>query len=345
MTGKPIVDAILLLVLTSGLGVAQDNKQPAGGARAGGGEKSPAKGASAAPLNTRGQAADNANQAKVQQAPVTSDPRAEDRVAIRYAMQSFVKAFEERDAQAVAAHWTDEGEYQDSAGAQLRGREALQQAFAEFFAKTPEVKSEVRPQVLRFTSRDSAIEEGKVRVRRGPAATATAANYTALFVREDQGWRIALLSETPTADDVSIEDLNWLIGQWKSSTGEGAEIRTTYRWDPAKKFIYMQFTITEPALSLTGTQVIGLDPATFAIHSWTFEASGGVGEATWHRDGDHWVLDAAGTLPDGSSLTETNVLRRVNEDTFTWQSVNRMLGDVPLADLAPVKVARVKTEK
>ncbi len=70
-----------------------------------------------------------------------------------------------------------------------------------------------------------------------------------------------------------------------------------------------------------------------------------MGEADWSRDGDHWVLDADGTLPDGRTLTETNILRRVDDDTFTWQSVDRLLDDSELPDLAPVKVTRVKPKK
>jgi hypothetical protein len=77
-------------------------------------------------------------------------------------------------------------------------------------------------------------------------------------------------------------------------------------------------------------------------HSWTFEANGGIGEADWNRDDEHWVLKAAGTLSNGSTLKETNVLRRINDDTFTWQSVNRTLNGRPLADLPPVKIARIK---
>ena len=166
-----------------------------------------------------------------------------------------------------------------------------------------------------------------------------------MVVRENEGWRLALLTESPAEDQVTIEELSWLIGQWKSVTGEGAEIQTTYAWDAGKKFIHVQFTIKETALALSGSQMIGVNPGTGLIHSWTFEANGGIGEADWNRDGDHWVLDAAGTLPDGRSLTETNIFRRVNDNTFTWQSINRMLDNAELADLAPVKVTRIKTEK
>jgi hypothetical protein len=38
------------------------------------------------------------------------------------------------------------------------------------------------------------------------------------------------------------------------------------------------------------------------------------------------------------------VLRRINDDTVTWQSVDRFFGDEEIPDLAPVKVTRIKPE-
>ena len=271
-----------------------------------------------------------------------SDACDEDRSAIRSTMQSFVKAFESRDAKALAAHWTAEGEYRNDAGKTAQGLDALEKGFAEFFARSPELKAEVHPESLRFLSRDSAIEEGSVSVRKGAAEPATKASYKALLVREDGRWLVAQLSESSPADETSIEDLAWLIGEWRSTSGQGAEIRTTYSWAPSRKFIHAQFTIKEKELALSGSQVFGVDPATGALHSWTFETDGGVGEADWNPDGDHWVLDATGTLADGRTLTETNILRRVNADTFTWQSTDRSLDDAEIPDLPPVKVTRIK---
>jgi uncharacterized protein (TIGR02246 family) len=290
-------------------------------------------------------AAQEGKEASAQRQPAPADARAEDRAAIRKAIESFAKTFEARDAKSLVAHFTTEGEFQNVHGARLRGREALGHAFAEFFSRTPEVKAEVDPESLRFLSTNSAIDEGSVSVQRGPTEPATKARYSALVVREDGAWRLALLSESPGGHDVSIADLGWLIGEWESTGGGSAEIQTTYSWVPGKKFIHMEFTKKETHLALSGTQIIGLDPATGMIHSWTFEADGGIGEADWHRDGDHWVLDAAGTLTDGRTLAETNVLRRIDDDTFTWQSVNRLLDGAELADLAPVKVTRIKTKQ
>jgi uncharacterized protein (TIGR02246 family) len=273
--------------------------------------------------------------------PAAPDARAADRAAIRAVLESFLKAFESRDPKALAAHWTAEGEYRAVGGESARGREAIQKGFVAFFARTPEVKAELKPDSLRFLSSGTAIEEGSVTVRRGPTEPSTRADYSALFVREDGTWRLAQLSETPE-EEATIEDLAWLVGEWKSAAGQGAEIRTTYSWAPSKKFLHAQFTVKEKDRTFTGEQVIGVAPASSALHSWTFEADGGVGEAEWRRDGDHWILDVSATQADGRTLTETNILRKVNDDTVTWQSINRSLEDSELADLAPVKVTRIK---
>jgi hypothetical protein len=226
----------------------------------------------------------------------------------------------------------------------LHGRAALEQAFAAFFAKMPELKAESQPESLRFISRDSAIQEGVVSIQRGPTDPLAPARYSALFVREDGRWRLASLVES-AKDDVSVAELAWIVGTWKSNAESGAEIDSTYTWAANKRFIHGHFSIKERELTLAGDQIIGVDPATGLLHSWTFEADGGVGEADWTRDGDHWVLEASGTLTDGSTLSETNVLRRINGDTFTWQSIDRLLDDDELADQPPVKVSRVKPAK
>jgi uncharacterized protein (TIGR02246 family) len=259
-------------------------------------------------------------------------------------MQSFVKAFGRRDAKGLAAHWTSLGEYRNEDGKSVRGRENLEKGFTQFFEKTPEISAEVQPDSLQFLANDLAIEEGSVTIRRGPVAPASHARYNVMFVREQGRWLIARLSES-SADAETIADLGWLIGEWKSLSGQGAEIRTSYSWDANRKFIHVRFTYTEKGHSLSGTQIIGVDPATGGIRTWTFEADGGVGVADWTRDGDHWELALTGTLGNGKDLSETNILRHINNDTMTFQSINRTLDGEDVADLPPVKVTRIKAEK
>jgi len=270
-----------------------------------------------------------------------ADARAEDRAAIKALMASFAQAFEAADAKALAAHWTSEGEYQNDAGVRVDGRDALEKAFARLFATMPDAKAEGQGESLRFLSKDSALAEGRVAVRRGPAEPLKSSQYNVVFIREGSKWLIGQMRESSVEED-TIEDLGWLIGEWKSAGDEGAEIRTTYTWDGDKKFIQGKFALQEKSIGFGGTQIIGVDPTTGEVHSWTFESSGGVGEADWTRDGDQWVLDVVGTMPDGRVLSETNVLTRINENTFTWQSIDRALDDTEVPDLPPVKVTRVQ---
>ena len=288
--------------------------------------------------------AQGGSEPRAQAQPAAADARGEDRAAIKSTLDSFVKAFVARDAKALAGHFTDGGEYLSVEGTRVRGKEPIEKGFTAFFASTPEVTAEIHSDATRFLSADSAIDEGSVTVRRGPLAPAAPARYNALLLRDNGRWRLAQLSES-AADEATITDLGWLVGEWKSTKKDGADIATTYSWHPNKKFLEGQFTIKEKDLTLIGTQIIGVDPRNNVVHSWTFEADGGFGEADWHRDGDHWVLETSGTFGDGRILKETNILRRVDDDKFTWQSVNRTVEDSEIADLPPVKVVRVKPAK
>jgi uncharacterized protein (TIGR02246 family) len=273
-------------------------------------------------------------------APATSPAdRPADRAAIREALKSFVAAFEKGDAAAAAGHMTTGAELMAPDGATAHGREAVQKAYAEHFATYPKHQVTVEPESLRFTSRDTALEEGHMTVTRGNEDPGTF-RYVALLVREDGKWQIAVLRNDETGD-AELRDLEWLIGHWEAK-GPDAQAQTTYEWVGNKAFIRSQFTIKEKDKSMTGTQMIGLDPNTGELRIWTFEADGGYGEGTCVRDGKKWVFSTNATLADGSAMTATNILTQVNHDTFTWQPVNLTIDDEPVGNLPPVKVTRVK---
>ena len=89
-----------------------------------------------------------------------------------------------------------------------------------------------------------------------------------------------------------------------------------------------------------GMQIIGVDPASGRIHSWTFDNDGGLGEAVWTWDGEKWVIESSGTLADGLPTTATNFLSRSGDDAFTWRSVQRTVNGDSLPDIGMVKVKR-----
>ena len=266
--------------------------------------------------------------------------REEDEKAIRKLSADFLRALEVGDAKAVAAFWTEEGEYVADDGKTLHGRDAIQEAYAKFFAKSPKLKARGEIESIRFVSRDSAIEEGFVRVQKGTAELPTCSRYSFLLAREGGQWRLAVVREWPD-EGTSLQDVDWLIGSWVAKT-DVAEVRTTYEWDASKKFIRAHFVAKEKDRTVSGTQVIGKDPRTGQLRSWLFESEGGFGEAVWSRDGKRWLLEANGVHADGSEVSATNVLTPIDKDSFTWQALDRTVNGEELPKGVPVKVTRVK---
>ncbi|HEY8503396.1 MAG TPA: SgcJ/EcaC family oxidoreductase, partial [Gemmataceae bacterium] len=271
------------------------------------------------------------------------DARAADRAAIRKGVDSFIKAFESGDAKAVASHWTAQGEYIGEDGTTLRGRDAIEKAYADLFARDKGLRVEVEVLSLRFPSRDSAVEEGLLWVRKGGKGKAASARYSALHVREDGAWRMALVREWPS-EAASVRELAWLVGTWEAGR-DGEKVRTTYDWYGGKAFIRGEFTIAAKGRTAAGFQMIGRDPTLEQLRSWTFEEGGGFGAANWSRDGNKWLIESAGVLPDGSVMTAVNILTRIDDDTFTWQSTARTIDGEPAPDIPPVRVTRVRASE
>jgi uncharacterized protein (TIGR02246 family) len=265
-----------------------------------------------------------------------------DTTAIKKAGQSFLKAYTEGDAKGMAAHWTENGEYYAEDGAKLLGRAAIEKAYAELFGKKKsQTEADVEITSIRFPSKDTAIEEGYFKVRSGKDAPVVS-KYTVLHVREGGKWLMAVVREWPS-EGVSLRDLEWLIGTWEAKR-ETTEIRTTYEWWGDKTFIRVAVSIKQKDKTIDGFMMIGKDASMGQLRSWTFDPDGSFGEGTWTREGNKWLQDSAGVLDDGSVLAATNILTRIDNDTFTFQSVHRTADGEPIGDIAPIRVVRVKTK-
>jgi uncharacterized protein (TIGR02246 family) len=169
--------------------------------------------------------------------------RAADEADIRKVSEALARAFESGDAKAVGAFFTESGEYVDDESEPIRGRIALEKAYAGFFAKRGEVKVESKTDKIRFLGKDAAVEEGTFAVRSKNKPT-NESRFSSLYLREDGKWRIPMLKEWVDENSTrpDLQDLAWLIGSWES---DGPEMlaRTTYSWGDDKKFIQCRFEI------------------------------------------------------------------------------------------------------
>jgi uncharacterized protein (TIGR02246 family) len=268
---------------------------------------------------------------------------AADTAAIKKAGQSFLKAYLAGDVKGMAALWTENGEYYADDGTILRGRVEIEKAYTDLFAKKkPQTEAEIEVTSIRFPSKDSAIEEGYFKTRNGKEA-AVASKYTVLHVREGGKWLMAVVREWPSEGN-SLHDLEWLIGTWEAKR-EDAEIHATYEWWGDKAFIRVNLTIKQKERTSKGFQMIGKDRSNSQVRSWSFDEEGSFGEATWNRDGRKWLQASTAVLEDGSVQEMTHILTWINNDAFTFQSVQRVLNGEPMPDIAPIRVTRVKAKE
>jgi uncharacterized protein (TIGR02246 family) len=272
---------------------------------------------------------------------------AQEDAELRKTAEEFVKAFNKGDAKALAGFWTKEGEYVGPDGETLRGRAHIEKDYVQFFKDHPKARLEAKITNLRILGSRTAVEDGTLKVwLAGEGSEPTESRYNVFHVREDDGWRMALVREwAPSpAELISLQDVAWLVGEW-TAKGKVTESHSTYEWDEAKKFLRSRYTLQRDGkVSGGGTMIIGKDPAG-GLRSWQFDDSGSFAESSWSRAGDHWVIETTATLPEGTTLTAVNLLVPLGKDTFTWQSTQRTADGAPLPDVPPVKVTRVQAGK
>ena len=87
----------------------------------------------------------------VLQASRAAEPSAEDN-AIRQSARAFAEAFDSGNAAAVAALWTDDGEY-IVGQTTVKGRPTIERLYAEFFRAHPGARMEVRVDSIRTLRR------------------------------------------------------------------------------------------------------------------------------------------------------------------------------------------------
>jgi uncharacterized protein (TIGR02246 family) len=274
--------------------------------------------------------------------------READKQAVEKLIKANIEAFNNRDAAAIAAHWTDEGEYIRNDGDPVRGRADIQKGYAEFF-KTLKGKSTVEVQTdnLRFPSADSAVSEVTLRLKNEQGQVIASSWRNTLLVRENGQWKVALVQEWDRDNslDDTLKDLEWLIGTWRMDTKD-RDVTTTYEWDENKTFIRGKYTVKQGGKVVeSGMQIFGRDNAEGGIRSWVFQSDGGFGDGLWTRDGKNWTVDFGGVTADGKKLSATVNYVRVNPETFTWQSVQQTVDGQPIADAQPIKVTKQKADK
>jgi len=272
---------------------------------------------------------------------------AKDMDAIAKKAEAFIEAFHKGDAKAVAAFWTADGDYTDQTGKHLKGRAAIEKAFADYFAENKGLKLRINSDSLRFVTPDVAIEQGSTEVLSDNGGAPTRARYTIVHVKKDGEWHLSSVKDSifiPATNYQHLRPMEWLIGDWSTEMDGHEAGHMSFAWSENQGFIVNTYAATAKNVILnSGTQYIGWDPTAKSFRSWTFDSMGGFGEGSWTNEAKgKWVIKTTAVLQDGRKMTQTNIITRVDADTLTWQGKDRTMDGKPMPDMKEVKMKRLK---
>ena len=250
--------------------------------------------------------------------------------------KAFVKAYNDKDAAALAALFTPDAEMIDDEGTVIAGQEELEGVYADVFEARPDAKAALEATSVRLLTPKLAIEEGALYITEAEDGEPAAYLYTAIHTQQEDGsWLIARTVDeevTNLSTHEAISDVDGLVGDWIGRTDAGS-LKFTFTWNPSGTFLVgkavYQAVGLEPA---TFTMRIGWDSVREDIVSWTFDSTGGHSKAEWHDVGDRWILKANGYTGDGEITSSTQVLAPTSKDSFVWSVRDKIVDGQLLPD-------------
>ncbi len=285
-------------------------------------------------------------------APVWAD-QAADTAAIRANAEKYVEAYNRRDSRTMASMWSPDAVYIDaSTGESAVGRDAIAKQLDHAFAGAEDAKLKINLGSIDFVSPNVAVERGTAEITYSKRPTEKT-EYTAVHVKRDGKWMLDRVTDTeidekkpepPPSNYDHLKELEWMIGSWIDKT-ENATIETDCEWTKNRNFMTRSFAMAvDDQVSKSGMQVVGWDPVAKQIHSWVFDSDGGFSEGKWTRKGEKWLVQQTGTLPDGGKTSALNIFTHVDDDSFTWQSINREVDGELLPNIDEVMIVRKPAE-
>ncbi len=267
--------------------------------------------------------------------------------AIRTQSQAFIDAFNQRDAKAVAALWTEDGEYIDDTGRRFAGRTEIEKGYANLFASNPNVTIKIAIDSIRVLSQGAATEEGSAVIEPSPMGVSGISRYSAIHVKVDEKWLMASVRdtwvETPPAAR-SAADLKWMIGTWVAEE-HGVQTESICRWSANERFLERRYTTTKlDGTKTTGLQLIGWNPLGQHVQSWDFSPDGGHSMGIWTATDGGWQSQVQGTTGHGIPTAAVNVLIRLDDNAYMWQSTQRTVGESAIPDTDEIVIKRSKPD-
>lgn len=297
---------------------------------------------SACVVESRASDQSTANPTSPQQHHAASPHDQADWDAICKSIETYVAAYNDHDAGAIANLYTENAELVDTSGTVFSGRPTIATEYAKFFEAHPEATLTMVVDNIAFVSTTTVIEDGHTVSQNSDESPPRASTYVAVHVKQDGAWKLASVrdQEIPAETESPLEELTWLIGRWVDEAPESLMEIDCY-WHPSGAYLVRDFNIQIAGLlASSGTERIGWDPLAKQIRSWLFDSQGGHLEASWQNRAGQWTATATGFSADGAPIRATYVMSPLRDDAYHMEAFHRSSGEELLDDFEMTIVRR-----
>lgn len=269
-----------------------------------------------------------------------------DQQAIKESVKGYLAAHAARDVKKLIGYWSPEGVYINrSTGEQVSGHEALEAAFKANFEENP-AKLGLATTSIEFISPNVALERGVATVT--SESETVESDYTVVYVKRGGKWLVDRVTEEdivrPTSHYEQLKPLAWLVGDWVDDAGD-VRLEFSCNWTRNNNFLSRTYkAINDQGTQSSGLQIIGWDAAAKQIRSWLFDSDGGFVLGSWKQRGDKWMVTSVATLAGGERGSFTSVFEPLDDGTFLWQKVNRVLDGELLPNVNETIVRPLSTD-
>lgn len=260
--------------------------------------------------------------------------------------RAFEAAYEKGDVKALAGFFAENAEYTTEDGQTLVGSAAIEESMRQAFKEAKGSKLAIHVDSVQVLTPEVVVQKGSTTVTSKDGET-SGAQYTAIHVKKEGKWRINQLIERPLPQitpQERLKEVDWLVGSWEDVDKSTAlTVKSDFTWARGGNFIVRNVDVRndgEPVLE--GWQIIGWDPVEERIRSWTFDSEGGFAEGFWTREGNRWLIQETGVNPDGGRTGAENIITKLSDKRFAWESANRTLNGEPQPSVERIEVMKAK---
>ena len=269
-----------------------------------------------------------------------------DEPAVRQTLESYVKTFNDHDAESVIGYWLEDAVHHDrETGERTVGRDAIAEDLRNAFDESLRSQLSGTVERVHFITPDVAKVDGETVFSQVDAEPSRSA-FSAILVRRDGKWKFSTIEESPkpipSGGYEALQPLAALIGRWRDQ-GQQQTVETEIDWSPGGNFLIRSYGISEEGVETgQGTQIIGWDPREQQIRSWSFNSDGSFGDGVWSSSGDHWLVRSSQTLADGRAASGTYVIATNGSDSVRLRLIGHEIEGEPQPSPDAVVMNRIK---